>query len=141
MNHTNSHRICEDFNKLVWHDSKLRSFRVSRREDTEEVVLEVELIGTPGTELSPATVTLEDAVFFLSDIDLQGKRECSDDISNAKCEQNSELIAKIQNERLQFSPDALKGYCHFSFYLIPPGGKIDVIAGNFRVELNAGASE
>lgn len=100
----------------------------------DEVVLHVELRGMLGQELTPMIVVLEDAVFFFCDIDLQGKRECSDDISSAKCEAKTDLMTKVQNERLQYSPDALAGYFHFSLYLIPPGGTLDVIASGFRLE-------
>src|SRR5260370_5875960 len=43
-------------------------------------------------------------------------------------------MTKVQKERLQYSPDALAGYFHFSVYLIPPGGTVDVIASGFRLE-------
>jgi len=127
--------IIERFNSLAWHDSKLHSLRIVRMsEDVDEVLLDLELRGIQGQELTPMTAILEDAVFFLSDIDLQGKRECSDDISSAKCASNTDLMAKLQNERLKHSPDALAGYFHFSFYLIPPGGTLDIIASGFRLE-------
>jgi hypothetical protein len=80
------------------------------------------------------TIVFEDAVFFFSDIDLQGKRECSDDISSARCGANTDLMIKLQNDRLKDSPAALAEYLHFSFYLIPPGGSVDVIASGFRLE-------
>src|SRR5579863_7667899 len=103
--------VSESFNRLIWHDSKLRSLRVFRNDDDlDEVFLDVELRGMPGQELTPMSVVLEDAVFFFSDIDLQGKRECSDDISSAKCEPKTDLMAKLQDERLKYSPDALAGY-------------------------------
>ena len=105
-----------------------------RRGDFDEVCLDVELRGISEQELTPLTVVFEDAVFFMSDVDLQGKRECSDDISSATCAIVSELLTKLQNERLRHSPDALKGYLHFSLYLIPPGGSIDVVASGFRLE-------
>jgi len=119
---------------LFWHDSKLRSLRIIRRDDVDEVVLDVELRGLSEKELTPMTVVLEDAVFFFSDIDLQGKRECADDISSAKCETKTNLMIKLQNERLKYAPDALAGYFHFGLYLIPPGGALDVIASGFRLE-------
>ena len=135
MNTTNPVETCERFNRLIWHDSKLRSLRIVRNEDDlDEVHLDVELRGMPEKELAPMTVVLENAVFFFSDIDLQGKRECSDDISNAKCEARTDLMTKLQNERLQYSPTALTGYFHFSVFLIPPGGSVDVIASGFRLE-------
>jgi hypothetical protein len=123
----------ESFNRLVWHDSKLRTLRIVRNnDDLDEVHLDVELRGAPGNELTPMTLVLQDAVFFFSDIDLQGKRECSDDISSAKCEAKTGLMIKLQNERLLHSPNVLAGYLHFSIYLIPPGGTVDVIASGFR---------
>lgn len=129
-----SENVSESFNRLLWHDSKLRSLGIVRRDDLDEVILQVELRGMPGQELTPMTIVLEDAVFFFSDIDLQGKRECSDDISSATCEAKTDLMTKLQNERLKYSPDALAGYFHFSVYLIPPGGTVDVIASGFRLE-------
>jgi hypothetical protein len=129
-----SENVSEFFNRLIWHDSNLRSLRILRNDDLHEVLLDVEFRGMQGQELTPMTVVLEDAVFFFSDIDLQGKRECSDDISSAKCEVKTGLLTKLQNERLKYSPDALAGYFHFSVYLIPPGGTVDVIASGFRLE-------
>jgi hypothetical protein len=126
--------MSESFNRLLWHDSKLRSLRIVRRDERDEVALEVELRGMPEQELTPVTIVLEDAVFFFSDIDLQGKRECSDDISSAKCEAKTDLMTKLHDERLKYSRDALVGYFHFSIYLIPPGGTVDVIASGFRFE-------
>jgi hypothetical protein len=129
-----SENISESFNRLHWHDSKLRSLRILRDDDLDEVLLDVELRGVSEQELTPMTVVFEDAVFFFSDIDLQGKRECSDDISGGTCEANSDLMTKLQDERLKYSPNALAGYFHFSIYLIHPGGTVEVIASGFRLE-------
>jgi hypothetical protein len=124
---------CESFNRIVWHDSKLRALRIERGGDVDDVVLDLELRGISDLELTPATVALEDAAFFICDLDLHGKRECSDDISSARCDAESELKRKILKERLRYSPDALSGYLHFSFYLVPPGGTLDVIAMDFKL--------
>lgn len=105
--------IAESFDKLIWHDSKLRFLRILRNGDVDEVLLDVELRGMPGQELVPMTVVLEDAVFFFSDIDLQGKRECSDDISSAKCASKTDLMNKVQKERVRYSPDAPAEHFHF----------------------------
>jgi hypothetical protein len=127
--------IPESFNRLIWHDSKLRSLRIVRNANgLDEVLLDVELRAVSQQERAPATIRFEDAIFFFSDVDLQGKRECADDISSGKCEANSGLMTKLQNERLKYSPNALSGYFHFSFYLIPPGGTLDIIASGFRLE-------
>jgi hypothetical protein len=134
-----SETISESFNRLIWHDSKLRALRIIRRDDVDEIVLDVELRGMQEKELTPMIVVLEDAVFFFSDIDLQGKRECADDISSATCETKTDLMIKLQNERLKYSPDALAGYFHFRVYLIPPGGNLDIIASGFRLEAKESA--
>ena len=126
--------VSESFNRLCWHDSKLRSLRILRNDDLDELRLDVELRGVSKQELTPMTIVFEDAVFFFCDIDLQGKRECSDDISSGTCDSSSDLMNKLQNERLKYSPGALTGYFHFSIYLIPPGGTVDIIASDFRLE-------
>jgi hypothetical protein len=129
-----SENVEESFNRLHWHDSKLRSLRIRRNDDLDEVLLDLELRGVSEQELTPMTLVFQDAVFFFCDVDLQGKRECSDDISGGTCEANSELMTKLQNERLKYSPNALSGYFHFSVYLIHPGGTVEVIASGFRLE-------
>lgn len=95
--------------------------------------------GLPGREFTPMTVALTDAIFFFRNIDLQGKRECSDDISSPKCDIKTPLMSNIQNDRLRHSPDPLAGY-HFSVSLIPPGGTLDIIASGFRLETREGGS-
>ena len=79
-----------------WHDSKLRALRILRNDALDEVLLDLELRGMPGQELTPMTIVLEDAVLFFSDIDLQGKPECSDDISSAKCQAKIDLMTSYR---------------------------------------------
>lgn len=129
--------LSDSFNRLIWHDSKLRALRILRKADLDEVHLDVDFMAMSGQEFTPLTVVLEDALFFFSDIDLQLKRECSDDISNAKCAATSDLITKLHNERLKLSPDALARYLHFRVYLIPLVGTIDVLASGFRLKERA----
>jgi hypothetical protein len=129
--------VPELFNRLPWHDSKLRGVCVQHRGNIDDVILDIELWDS-NYKLIPVKIVLEDTSFFLCDLDLRGKRACSDDISDAICCTESELKNKIQEERLPLSPvkleaDALKNDFHFWFYLIPPGGTIDVIAANFRL--------
>jgi hypothetical protein len=129
----------EYVNSLRWHDSKLKSIRIQHANGVDSVVLDVELRDISDLDLTPATITLQDAVFAICDLDLQGKRECADDISSARCKSESELKDKLQEVRLKYSPGTLKDYCHFHFYLIPPGGTLDVIAAGFTVEPNGPA--
>lgn len=72
---------CEDLNRLSWHDSKLRSFSVVRQEDdTDDVVLNLELRGVSESEFTTTTLRLKDAVHIKIEMDLEGKLQCSDDI-------------------------------------------------------------
>jgi hypothetical protein len=136
---TPSDELCERFNGLEWHDSKLRSFAVVRHdEDRDNVVLNLELRGISERELTPATLTLEDATYLRADVDLDGKSECSDDISRAVCEIESDLKKELLNSQFKYSPTALDGYYLFDIYLIPPGGRIQVFAKNFKVEQSPG---
>jgi hypothetical protein len=126
--------IPDSFNRLLWHDSKLRSVHIFHKDDLDEVSLSVDIRGIHGQDLASVTISFQDSVFFFGDLDLQGKRECSDDISSATCNGETELLARLQNDRLRYSPNALSGYFHFSFYLIPPGGTLDIVALGFRIE-------
>jgi hypothetical protein len=130
----------ESFNRLIWHDSKLRSLRITRNaHGSDEISLDVEMRGISEPELTAMTVVFEDAVFFFCDVDLQAKRECSDDISSAVCALNTELITKIENERLH-APAALAEYFHYSIWLIPFGGSIDIIAAGCQIDSTTEAS-
>jgi len=130
--------VPELFNRIPWHDSKLRGICIQHRGvDVDDVILDVELWDSMN-KLIPARIVLKDTSFFLCDLDLRGKRACSDDISDAMCCAESDLKNKIQKERLPLSPvkldeNILKDEFHFWFYLIPPGGTIDVIAKNFEL--------
>jgi hypothetical protein len=130
----NHDEVSESFNRLTWHDSKLIAVHLQRSGDIDDVIVDLQMRQFSKLELTPATLVLEDAAFFFCDLDLHGKWECADDISSATCHAKSELKTRIQNERLGFSPDALKNYFHFHFRLIPPGGSLDVVAANFRFE-------
>jgi hypothetical protein len=131
--HENREQLCESFNHLLWHDSKLRGIHLQHRGDVDDMILDTEMRGLSERELTPATVILEDVAFIICDLDVQGKRGCGDDISDGSCRAESELKTKIQEERLKYSPGALDTYFHFQFYLIPPGGMLDVIAAGFNL--------
>jgi len=71
-------------------------------------------------------------------IDLESKRLCSDDISQASCEKDSPVKSKIEEkisqEPLQIRPDRerpLDEYYLFRIQLIPPGGEMIVVAKDF----------
>jgi hypothetical protein len=125
--------LCQNFNRLQWHDSKLRSFAIVREQDIDNLVLGVELRGISAEELKPATLILMDAIYVRAELDLAGKHQCSDDISRASCDLESPLRRELLTSQFQYSPTALDGYYHFDFYLIPPGGRIQVFARAFEL--------
>jgi hypothetical protein len=131
--------LCESFNKLQWHDSKLRSFGIVRKNDRDDVVFQLELLGKSEGHYVPATLTLVDATYLKTEVDLDGKYQCADDISSARCDVESPLKAELLSSQLKHSPTALDGYCCFDIYLIPPGGRIQVFAKTF--ELTYAASQ
>lgn len=126
--------VCNRFNEISWHDSKLRSFAVVREGDRDNVIFQLELQKPPELALEPATLTLVDATYLRADLDLDGKYQCSDDIFSADCQVESELKKELLTSQFKHNPDALDGYYHFDFYLIPPGGRIQVFARDFELE-------
>lgn len=132
--HMISSNVCEQFNKLKWHDSKLRSFSVLREGDTDHVVVSLELRGISTQELASATLILEDAAYIKAELDLEGKHQCSDDISNATCSIEGPLKQELLQSQLKYSPSALEGYYLFDLFLIPPGGRLQVFAKGFKLK-------
>ena len=126
-------KYCDDLNHLSWHDSKLLSFSVVRRDDTDDVVLNLELRGMSEAELTAATLTLKDAVYIKIEMDLEGKMQCGDDISSAGCTMESELRDELLRTQFKYSPTALNGCFLFDLYLIPPGGRLQVFAESFTL--------
>ena len=131
-----SNELRDRFNKLEWHDSKLRSFAVVREDDRDNIVLHLELRGMSELEFTPAALTLEDAIYLKAEVDLDGKSQCADDISSAVCQIDSALKKELLESQLKYSPTALDGYYLFDIYLIPPGGRIQVFARNYKLELS-----
>jgi hypothetical protein len=127
-------KCCEDLNHLSWHDSKLRSFSVVRQDDTDDVVLNLELRGVSESELTATTLRLKDAVYIKIEMDLEGKLQCADDISSASCKMESELREELLRSQFKYSPTALDGCFLFDLYLIPPGGRIQVFARSFTLD-------
>lgn len=128
-----NYELCESFNRLQWHDSKLRSFAIVREQDRDNLVFEVELRGISAEELKPATLILMDATYVRAELDLAGKHQCSDDISRASCDLRSPLREELLASQFKYTPTALDGYYHFDFYLIPPGGRVQVFARGFEL--------
>src|SRR5262245_29524882 len=96
------------FNELLWHDSKLIGFSLAREWELDRLALQVELRTSNGME--PVIVTFLECTYLRLAIDVEGKRVCSDDISEGACEQQSKWISELAAR----SPhDDFSGYLHF----------------------------
>ena len=100
----------DSFNKIHWHDSKFRSFAIKRERGVDNVIFDLELRETSGNELTQTTLILEDAAYLRVELDLDGKAQCSDDISSALCERESALKKELLRSQLKYNPTALDDY-------------------------------
>ena len=117
------------FNDHLWHDSKLRGMSVYRSDRREVVTLSV-LLRQRDAPPVLVDVTFLQSVYCSCDLDLEGKRLCSDDIESASCNASSSW----RDEIVRGHPgDSFDEYCHFNVNLIEPGGTIDVLAVDFEV--------
>jgi hypothetical protein len=132
----NSLGTCDRFNGLCWHDSKLLGAQIVRSRDgrNDELCLDVRLrVGPDGTGWKKATVRLTECTLVMVDLDLAGKRVCSDSIAVGYCEKDSALKERIRRERLPREPHALAAFFHFCVSLVPPGGEINAFAKDFEL--------
>jgi hypothetical protein len=81
--------------------------------------------------LTQANIVFKGSTYIVLDVDLDGKRVCADDISGAECHASSQLIRALSERNPR---DSFEGYLHFEIYLIPPGGKINILAKDFVAE-------
>ncbi len=128
--------VCERFNRISWHDSKLLAAQILRSPggQCDEVSLNVRLrVGPNGIQWKEARVRFKDCTLVLLDLDLAGKRVCGDDIATAYCERDSALKERIQRDRLRREPNALAAFLHFCVSLIYPGGQINIFAKDFEL--------
>jgi hypothetical protein len=141
--------ICDRFNKHNFHDSKLMLFQSIRQKEeeiiTENVNFEIEILKKNSSGISEykkAKLIFKDCRIIKMDLDLIGKRYCSDCVMNAVCSIDSQLNSNIENNYFRRGPvslgndnlkNVLDGYLYFNIKLIPPGGEIDVFAKNFEL--------
>lgn len=121
------------FNNIRWHDSKLRALSFYRSGSEEQVKISLELRGEGGV-LTPTNLVLKGSTYIVLEVDLEGKRVCSDDISGAECYASSEWIRNLSERNPH---DNFAGYLHFEIGLIPPGGTINILAKDFSLEMKA----
>jgi hypothetical protein len=71
-------------------------------------------------------------------LDLDGKYVCGDSIATAFCSKDSDLKSQIETNQLKYEKSPLAQYYHFSIELIPPGGKFDIFAKDFKIAESGG---
>lgn len=118
------------FNAIHWHDSKLLGLQFSRIGGEDQVRVTV-LLREPQGPGTPVVIVFTESTYIALEVDLEGKRLCSDDISGAECHLTSEWLRTLSERN---PDDNFGGYLHFEIGLIPPGGTINILAKDFVVE-------
>lgn len=119
--------VVQRFEGIRWHDSKLVALCFYRAGSEEQVRISLELLEQGGA-LRPAEIIFAESAYLETDVYLQAKRVCSDDISSAQCHTSSDWIMALRDRNPH---DTFEGYFHFEIYLIPPGGTINILAKEF----------
>ena len=142
MNNDHHRLICERFNDLHWHDSELIGVQVQRNENnnTDDVHLNIRLLANAqlGNYVwKKARMVIKECTILKLDLDLDGKRVCSDQIALATCAAESTLKAQIEQKQLKSEVRPLSEYLHFRILFIPPGGEINIFAKDFELTMLA----
>lgn len=123
--------ITQRFNAVRWHDSKLLAMCICREGQEELVKLSLQLLENDRT-LKAYELKFRNSTYVKMELDLDGKNQCSDDISDAECMSDSEWLRALSTEHPY---DHFDGYLHFRIDLIPPGGVLHVLAKDFSLVL------
>ena len=118
------------FKMIRWHDSKLLGLCFYRVGSRELVKISMQLLDEKGAHRS-VDLIFEESTYVQLEVDLEGKSQCSDDISDAECSGESEWLRAL-SERSPY--DSFEGYLHFRIDLIPPGGAINILAKDFAFD-------
>jgi hypothetical protein len=118
------------FNAIEWHDSKLLDIRSTRVDGNDIVSISIVLARDFGGGKRVGLIFRECA-YLSMDMYILGKRVCADAISGAACSRESKWIDIIRSRNPY---DEFDGYLDFEFYLIPPGGLINILARDFSLE-------
>jgi len=119
----------QSFNLLPWHDSKLLDLCIARSAGGDRAWLRVSLRGPQNTHRMVQIEFLEVAIVEAS-IDVDAKRVCADDISDACCTARSPWIEGLAKGRPY---DSFDEYLEFNVLLIPPGGSVRILAKAYAI--------
>lgn len=115
------------FNAISWHDSKLLGLCFYRKDLHEVVKMSLQLPDERGA-LKPVDMIFHGSTYTALEVDLEGKSQCSDDISEANCAAESDWLRTLSAKNPH---DSFEGFLHFKIGLIPPGGVINILAKDF----------
>ena len=130
MNVQMTNSTIQRFNGVQWHDSKLLGFCFYREGAQELVKISLQL-RQESAALRPVDLVFRESTYVKLEVDLEGKSQCSDDISDAECSAESEWLRTLSAGNPY---DSFEGYLHFRISLIPPGGTINILAKDFSLE-------
>jgi hypothetical protein len=122
--------VLERFNSIRWHDSKLLGIAIYRTDGEDKIKLSFQLYEDGGT-LKAVEMVFRQTTYVEVRVDLEGKRVCADDISGAECSVSSEWTTELSKQNPH---DNFDEYLHFAIYLIPPGGKVDILAKDYFIQ-------
>ena len=122
------------FVKLPWHDAKMLELRLFRDSifDQDNLACSVEFEISRGS-WRRAVVLIQDCTIVKIDLDLDGKKVCSDSIFKATCEIKSSFRRSREVGQLKNESNPLDDYYHFNIVLVSPGGELSIIAKGFEV--------
>lgn len=127
MNAQTKDLAIQRFNAIPWHDSKLLSLCFYRENSQEVVKISLQLLEGGGA-LRPVELLFHESTYLKLEVDLEGKSQCSDDISEANCSADSDWLRTLSAENPY---DSFEDFLHFKIGLIPPGGAINILAKDF----------
>ena len=135
--------IVDRFNSMPWHDAKLLGISVQVDDSTYEhaVVLRCRMAATSslGDTVLRRVVILACRA-MQARLDLLGKSCASNDISGASCNRETprwrEVVTDVRKrfDLYQEAEDAFDSLYLFEIELIPPGGDLVFLAGDFSIE-------
>ncbi len=130
--------VAQRFSALPWHDSELLGFQVEPGSGATGAMVSFDLnLNENPNGMRPARLEFHNSRALFAEVDLLGKRLCSDQIASASCkeaDESQEAFVDRINDRFDLDPErSTAGLFLFRIALIRPGGMFLVVAENFAV--------
>ena len=140
----NSDETCARFARLLWHDSELIGYQVTKDEDAYEYSVRLDLLLYEKNQegkfvRNPRKVTFKDCRILQTDLDLLGVLLCGGAISYGEChtdapKHEAEHRGRLQEFDLPEAKNPLDSCLVFHIAMCPPGGEVVIYAKDFQVE-------